>query len=117
MRHCRASGRANARSPSVVAAAAHAVGVADAGFRALEGRDRHRSPWARASAGEDAADVLGEMGDERAQRGRGSSGPARTTAGVVRRGTVPGSVPVLRDLVFVSVIGVDSSARSAAGTA
>jgi DNA-binding CsgD family transcriptional regulator len=60
---------ANARYPSVVAAAAHAVGVATRDFGRLErAADTHGSPWARASASEDAADLLCEMGDRSAAR-------------------------------------------------
>jgi DNA-binding CsgD family transcriptional regulator len=60
---------ANARYPSVVAAAAHAVGVATRDFGRLErAAATHGSPWARASASEDAANLLCEMGDRSAAR-------------------------------------------------
>ncbi len=59
----------NGRYPSVVAAAAHAVGVAIGDLDRLESAaTTHGSPWARASASEDAADLLGAQGDRSAAR-------------------------------------------------
>jgi DNA-binding CsgD family transcriptional regulator len=59
----------NGRYPSVVAAADHAGGVAVGDLRRLErAATMHGSPWARASASEDAAGLLGAQGDRSAAR-------------------------------------------------
>jgi len=59
----------NRRYPSVVAAAAHAKGVAEQDLACLESAaTAHRSPWARASAAEDAADVCAQRGDKGSAR-------------------------------------------------
>jgi len=59
----------NRRYPSVVAAAAHAVGVASRDIGRLEkAASTHGAPWARGSASEDAAELLGAKGDRSAAR-------------------------------------------------
>ena len=55
---------ANPGYPTVVAAAAHARGVATSDPESLAAAATdHRSPWARASAAEDSAEVRAERGD------------------------------------------------------
>jgi DNA-binding CsgD family transcriptional regulator len=60
---------ANPRYPTVVAAAAHARGVADGDAECLAAAaDGHRSPWAQGSAAEDAAAVRSQRGEPAAAR-------------------------------------------------
>jgi DNA-binding CsgD family transcriptional regulator len=60
---------ANPRFPTIVAAAAHARGVADCDAERLaSAADGHRSPWARASAAEDCAAVRAQQGERAAAR-------------------------------------------------
>jgi DNA-binding CsgD family transcriptional regulator len=62
-------GADNAHHPAIVAAAEHARGVADDDPEALASAAAgHRSPWAAASAAEDAAVALARRGDRRAAR-------------------------------------------------
>jgi DNA-binding CsgD family transcriptional regulator len=84
----------NRRYPSVVAAAAHAKGVAEQDLACLESAaTAHRSPWARASAAEDAADVCAQRGDkgsarswfERAAEAYGRCGATRDAARIRSR--------------------------------